>query len=187
MGNVEITSGKIKNDACHYTYGEKTENGSQEVDVKPQALIHDDMRRAFRQLVPHLAYICELVPKNKQLDIAMDDIQRLSDGSPLFGDLVNYKVTAFKVSGTGDAQGVTITGQKKLDSGKILNLNTPFLKWEDEYAYIQELRIAIGSCQSEILQYMEGKFAPDLPGLFDDLEDDVYKGEPEDFTEGDDI
>lgn len=171
MQSIKIISGKIKNkDFCDYSFEEKTEAGAQTVNVSSDAIIHDDMRAKFKQLVPHLAYICEEIdPAKNELEDAMDDINSLLDGSKLKGKLSYYKVTAFKLSGSGDGEGVTITGQKKLQSGKVVNFNTPFIRWEDEYEFIHELRVAITECQEEITQYMDGKKAPDTQlALFDD-------------------
>lgn len=178
MSQVEITAGKLKYDYCDYSFNERTENGKQDVNVSPETIIHDDLRNSFRQLVPHLAFMCDYVPNSYTLEMAVDNMSELPEND-LSQQLLEFKVTAFKISGSGDSQGVTITGQKKLKSGKVLNLNTPFLKWEDEYEFSQELRIAIGNIQSEIIQYSEGKKAPDAQmSLFE--EDEILDPEFED-------
>src|SRR5690606_6818893 len=111
---------------CNYEDEERTENGSQTVQVSSEVIIHDDMRLAFRQLVPHLCLICEEIEDSDDLAVAMDSINSLNEESDLATKLQSYRVTAFKTSGSGDGEGVTITGQKKLKSGKVVNLNTPF-------------------------------------------------------------
>ncbi len=177
MSEVKITAGKIKGDYCEYSFSERTENGSQAVNISSEAIVHDDMRYAFRQLVPHLAFICDYLPVSTQLDIAMDDITKLQEESDLHTSLSVFKVTAFKLVGSGDAQGVSITGQKKLQNGSTLNITTPAVKYEDDYQYINELRIAVDKCQSEIVQYSDGKKAPDAQlEMFGD-NDDMFEGE----------
>ncbi|TEB40688.1 hypothetical protein D0809_29335, partial [Flavobacterium circumlabens] len=46
--------------------------------------------------------------------------------------------------------------------GKVLSLNTPFLKFEDynDYYFMAELREAIDNLKSEVYEYLEGKQAP---------------------------
>lgn len=179
---VTIKSAKIKNKLfCDYAYEEETEHGSQSVSVSSVAPIHDDFHRRFRQLVPHLALMCEEVDDSDDLAQAMDKMESLSELSRLSEKLRKYKVTAFKITGTGDTEGIVITGQKKLATGKVVNLNTPNLKWEDEYEYASELRITVQELRDEVIEYMDGKQAPDVQGrLFEDGEEAL-----EEVLEGD--
>lgn len=151
MADIVITSGKIKGDYCSYSYDERIESGSQAVQVSSEYIIHDDLRASFRQLVPHLVFICEETDHSNELEVAMDDVFKIPEESPLALKLQSYKVSAFKIVGSGDSQGVVITGQKKLQSGKILNLNTPVIKWEDDYLFANEMRVAVDRAQSEII------------------------------------
>ena len=73
----------------------------------------------------------------------------------------DFTVTGFSIGGSGDNEGVTLIGQKKLSTEKILNITTPFEKWEgSEYSFISELADAIESCKHEVEQYLNGKMAP---------------------------
>lgn len=174
MSSIDITAAKLKGDFCDYSFKERTLNGSQQVEVKDcEVIIHDDLRDKFRQLIPHLAFICDQVKDTPQLEEAIEDMKATSYGDEE-GEhfLSNFNVTGFKISGSGDNQGVTLIGQRKLLSGKVLNLVTPFIRYEDEYLYMNELRIAVSECQEEVAQYMQGKKAPDAQlSLFDGEED----------------
>ena len=179
MSEVKITAGKIKGDYCEYAYGERTEKGSQSVNVASEAIVHDDMRKAFRQLVPHLAFICDYIPLSNSLEKAVDEISNLEEDDKLYEELTRFKVSAFKMVGSGDGTGVVIIGQRKLLNGSTISVATPAIKWEDDYEYINELRIAVDRCQSEIVLYSDGKKAPDVQAeLFDDEEQ---------FNEGEDL
>jgi hypothetical protein len=120
-----------------------------EVTMKCDQLVHDDLVKAFDKLKVHLAIICELH------EAAVFEID-LADFDPE-EHLPNIKVTSFSIGGSGDDLGVTITGQKKLKSGKILNLNTPFIKYYDEidpYMYAGEMAESIQGCVYEAEEYI---------------------------------
>lgn len=170
MSQATITAAKLKGDFCDYSFKEYTQNGSQHVDVKDcEVISHDDLRRRFNQLIPHFILICEQIPTTSMTPELFDDFAAHIEDDILKEEILFYKVTGFKISGSGDSQGVTITGQRKLSTDKVLNLNTPFIKFEDEYLYANELRIAITECQQEVIEYMQGKKAPDAQlSLFDE-------------------
>lgn len=112
--------------------------------------IHDDLRAAFKKLHPHLALISEMI------SMGFDSLEDYND--KLWED---YTVTGFSIGGSGDNEGVTLIGQKKLSTDKILNLTTPFEKWENsQYKFIGDLADAIESCKHEVEQYLNGKMAP---------------------------
>lgn len=94
MPDIVITSGKIKGDYCAYSYDERIEQGSQSVQVSSESIIHDDLRASFRQLVPHLVYICEEIDHSNELEVAMDDVFKITEESPLALKLQSYKVSA---------------------------------------------------------------------------------------------
>lgn len=184
MANIEINSAKLKGSGvthCEYSYEQKTESAHEAIGVSSDAPVHDDMRLAFRALVPHLAFICEEVDNSNELIEIMDRYNGLiEDGADtvLMTRLAKYKVTSFKCTGTGDTAGIILSGQKKLITDKIVNLNTPNLKWDDDYQFSQELYAAIERCKTEVLHYMEGKQAPEVQGsLFGEVADAVYENE----------
>lgn len=76
-----------------------------------------------------------------------------------------FEVRSFTIGGDGDHEGVTISGFKKLRGSKVLNLNTPFTKFNPDfefsgYEYLFELRRAVNNCVDEITEYIKGKHAP---------------------------
>ena len=100
------------------------------------------------------------------------------------GDLDGFNVNChgFTIGGSGDHEGVCLVGYRGLDSGKYLNLVSPFTKWSDEeYEYISELGQIIEECKHEVRLYMfEGKYKPEaqqeLP--FPEAEDEFVHSEP---------
>lgn len=112
--------------------------------------IHDDLKAAFKKLNPHLALIAEMIANP-----ALDDLDMISD------EVKDFNVTGFSIGGNGDTEGVTLIGQRTLSTGKILNLTTPFEKWDgSEYAFINELAETIEECKHEVELYLNGKMAP---------------------------
>jgi hypothetical protein len=148
MSNVTIKKAKIINgDNLAVTYTEEVGKDTNKVNLECSARIHPDLRTAFAKLDEHLAELCE----------------QYDEG----GDLCRMQIssTGFSIGGSGDHEGVVLIGQRALDSGKVLNLTSPFEKWEDEagtYGNIDDLSLAIEECISEVNAYLfDGKHAPD--------------------------
>lgn len=152
MSEVKIKKAKIKDDL--FLEVEFTEElpGHSKKDTKLTCTIpvHEDLKAAFQKLVRHLAQLCDdLTCKSKKLD----------DWSE---DLLEYSVKGFSIGGTGDSEGVTISGSREAKHG-IVNLNTPFQQYESsEYKWISELGSDIEDCLFEVREYLfNGKRAPE--------------------------
>lgn len=144
---MEILKAKITRDnTLVATY--KDENGTTTVEGKN--LVTNDLKRAFSMLVPHMAFLCEQKEAENRLslDELPDNIETILD------------VTGYTVGGDGDSKGVTVTGKRFLKSSKVLNLNTPFTKFNDEneqYDFQFELEQAIEQCDFEVREYLFNK------------------------------
>lgn len=144
---MEILKAKItKDNTLVATY--KDENGTTTVEGKN--LVTNDLKRAFSMLVPHMAFLCEQKEAENRLslDELPDNIENI------------LEVTGYTVGGDGDSKGVTVTGKRFLKSSKVLNLNTPFTKFNDEneqYDFQFELEQAIEQCDFEVREYLFNK------------------------------
>ena len=86
------------------------------VTIEGKNIVHKDLEFCFTELVPHLAFLCEM----KEAD-GKESFDELPD------DILNtLDVTGFSIGGDGDSEGVTLTGKRFLKSKKVLNLNAPF-------------------------------------------------------------
>lgn len=140
-----------------------------------KAFPHDDLKNAFLFLRVHLAIIAD------QLQGLKADIHFLEDEEQ-FGFIEQFTVNSFSIGGNAEHEGVTLSGNKKLSRGRLLNLNTPFTKFEDEtgepYEFALELKHLVDHVCEEVELYLDGKIAPDAPNLFnsgdDDEKDDVF-------------
>lgn len=133
---------------------------------------HPDLLAAFHKLNRHMALVCEQVRKTdepfskKKMKITssvnggeeMDATDLFGINAEDHGILSRIKVTGFSLS--ENAEGVTLIGMRKLASGQVLNLISPFIKYED---YNDEtLPMQISDAESEVLQYLDGKYSEEV-------------------------
>lgn len=144
-----------------YTETEPDGDASISTDIKSlcRRRVHHDLLDAFERLKVHLAFLSEQV-----------DIQDTDDltNPEIFNDprFLKFHVTSFSLGGDIDSAGVTITGQRKLKSKKVLNLNSPFTQFEamegkdEQYEFLHELYRDVMNCVGEVEEYLRGKHAP---------------------------
>ena len=117
MTEIEIKSAKIKDSIfCEYSYEEVVENPKDNrnntVTITSVAPVHEDLINAFRQLIPHMATICE------EVAIQISDINIIDDISmDLDGKFAKFNVVQFNITGSGENEGVQISGTKTLTNG----------------------------------------------------------------------
>lgn len=151
---TRITKAKIKDDLLQVSYEEIHPDGVVDlVEKKCDHLVHGDLRSAFDALRPHLAKLCDL----REGDVIKKNIENLHEEA-----FTHIKISSFTISGEGEEAGITISGSKRFGN-KVINLNTPFQKWEDEYEpyqFADELSQAVERCIYEVEQYLfHGKHA----------------------------
>lgn len=131
--------------------------------------VTEEFKETLQVLGIHCILICELV-----------DVEKVK------GDLANYHpkmlefVTVKGISwGGDDGEGVTLSFERKLSTGRVLNLNTPFTKFNDEqivYKFDEELQEAIAAVEEKIEAYLGGEYGEgaqlgmDLPEAKGELE-----------------
>lgn len=155
MENVknEILKVSVKNDRCEITFKESfTEaNYSNEVSKKCSQIVHADLKAALERLKMHLVVVCE------QPEAGLIDFESIHQST--LEQFDNYIVTGYTIGGSDESAGVTIIGQKLLKSGSVLNLISPFIKFEDmeAYAFAGELFADIQGCNWEVSEYLFGE------------------------------
>ena len=144
---MEILKAKVtKDNTLTATYRDETGT----VTIEGKNLVTGDLTKAFTGLVAHMAFLCEL---------------KEADGKKFLEDLPDnigniLEVTGYSVGGDGESRGVTLTGKRFLKSNKVLNLNSPFTKFEDDnepYEFAFELKLAIFACEHEVNEYLFNK------------------------------
>lgn len=171
---MEILKAKVTKDNT-LTASYRDENGTTTVEGKN--LVTNDLKDAFNSLTAHLAFLCE---------------QKEADGKECLEDLPKdidkkLEVTGYTIGGEDESRGVTLIGKRFLKSNKVLNLNSPFTKFDDEnepYQFGFELEQAIQACEYEVNEYLFNKkwkvvqqelpFADDAPAS-DVVPDDIQE------------
>lgn len=144
---MEILKAKVTKDNT-LTASYRDENGTTTVEGKN--LVTNDLKDTFNALVAHLAFLCE---------------QKEADGKECLEDLPKgidkkLEVTGYTIGGEDDSRGVTLIGKRFLKSNKVLNLNSPFTKFDDEnepYQFAFELEQAVEACSYEVNEYLFNK------------------------------
>lgn len=144
---MEILKAKVTKDST-LTATYRDETGT--VTIEGKNLVTSDLLNSFSKLVSHMAFLCE---------------QKEADGKEFLEDLPNnldkvIEVTGYSIGGDGDNKGVTLTGKRFLKTNKVLNLNSPFTKFEDDnepYQFAFELEQAISTCEYEVNEYIFNK------------------------------
>jgi hypothetical protein len=153
---IEIRGATIKSIFCNYSYDHTVApNTTNAVSVKSEIPAHEDLFKAFKKLVPHLAVICDEVIAEDISDITM-----ISETDPVSEKIALFNVSSFKLDDYDAKEGVSITGEKRLKIGDSVGLVTPKIRWDnDRYPFVEELRVAVSELLFEVEEYMKGKQA----------------------------
>jgi hypothetical protein len=176
---IEIRGAKLKDDFCNYTYELKTgPTAGDACNRSGASIVHDDLKTAFRKLSPHLAVICEEVDSHKISDISDYELLDPTEdwrANSIEKKVLQFFVTGFTLDGTGENEGVTLFGFKRLSTGDDLTLKTYKIKWSGVYDFIDDLRSVVDGIIHEVEEYMNGKAAPKMvqQDLFEEETDKV--------------
>lgn len=154
---IEILKGKIlKGDKVEieYTRRDNLEEKPARCTYEHTAPPRQQLKKAFACLSVHAALLGEFIPLTSIEEILEPDPELIKD----------FNVSGFTIIGSDDNEGVILTAQKTLKSGKILGLNIPIIRFNDEsensYPHLQELSDAVDMCKDEMSLYLAGSHAP---------------------------
>ena len=146
---------------------EFTEQRTQEAPARAFALTcheqaHPDLTHRLSRLVPHLCLLTEQLAETP--DYWPDEAEELP------ARFQPFTVTGFSM-GKGQG-GVTLIGQRILTGGKVLNLNSPYVSFDDEtgaaYPYAPLLETELAVALAEVEAALRGKCSEYRQlGLFD--------------------
>jgi len=125
--------------------------------------IHDDLRKAFRQLIPHFVFICEEITDETLIEKAINNYEDYLEDkeTSLFPTFFKYYVSDFEIKGKGDAEKLKISGSKGLESFETISFTAPEIILDStKYKFVEDLKETVELLKSEIIAYMEGKHAP---------------------------
>jgi hypothetical protein len=178
---IEIRSATLDGDFLQYGYDIIIDANTKDSVPKRKGgrIVHDDLKAKFKKLVAHLPAICEEIPEGDIVDI--DDIEPfnadLHDEGSLPFKVSRFRVQSYSLKSSGENETVTINGQKQLSNGEWIGMDSYPVRWDSEYGFINELKVAIEELNHEVELYMGGKTAPrmiqpEIPGLDENTEAD---------------
>lgn len=179
--DLEIISASIKDELCNYGYELLTgRNSGDKIPTRKGAhFIHEDLKEAFKNMDVFLAHIDGVFNSwiNNQTHISdlEDKVDTKDIDNKLFLD--NYHVSSIKISGQEESRAVIIGGTKFTTHGDI-SFQTPKIKLNGTYLYLDELQVRLDVLISEVEQYMDGKRAPEFEQLgmeFEEPSDDDFE------------
>jgi hypothetical protein len=141
----------------------------QDADVKnliktsSDAPIHDDLRNAYRRLIPHFAFICEEVKDEELVRKAIENPDSYLYDRELAPDdtFFKFRVTEFAIEEKKGFEYVSLHGCKSLATFQEVCWPTPKIDLDDSsYPFRSELTENIEDLKAEVLAYMQGKQAP---------------------------
>jgi hypothetical protein len=156
---TEINKAKITRHKTLYVEITTTKDDGSVVEAQEEHdnIVHDDLEKAFQKLAVHLVLLTDL----REGDNIGTGRGKIAIDAVTPDMFEKFTISSFSIGG-GDDEGVTITGRKQLSASKVLNLNSPFQKYEDEmepYKYGSELAADVQACVYEVEQYLKGKCA----------------------------
>lgn len=122
---------------------------------------HNDLLGKFNTLRSHLALVCEMNTKMKNIGDA--EIEQPENLAP------KIYTTGIVITGTGESDGVVIIGFKVLAGGARLNLVTPNIMFDD-YEHASHLIDLLAAIEREATAANRGKRKVIQGNLFDDGE-----------------
>lgn len=148
----DIKKAVIRKDRLNVNFNERflEANYTNSIAKNCDQIIHSDLKEAFNKLKLHLVVLCEQPEADK--------IMKMSFTSPGYHEtLSNYIITGYAHDSNDGVDGVTISGEKLLQSGKVVDLKIFTDLTEESYKYAEELKIDILSCDEEVDQYLFGE------------------------------
>ncbi|MCR5888365.1 hypothetical protein LRS06_11435 [Hymenobacter sp. J193] len=151
---IRIQKAKVKNQqlVCEFTEQRTDEAPPRAFTLTAHELVHPDLLHAFSRLVPHLCLLTEQLTETPTY-WPEDPAEAL----PSHFD--QFTVTGLSVGQGGG--GVTLIGQRMLSGGKILNLTSPYVAYDDEtsqaYNYAGLLDTAVLDALTEVEAALRGK------------------------------
>lgn len=158
-----------------YKYEAKDADKKDNSNTTSDAPIHEDLRKAFRVLIPHFAFICEEITDENLIRSAIQNpedylFERENAVTDVF---FKYNVYQFEVKKSKNYDFHILTGSKCLKNLDEVVFSTPEIDLQDDkYPFQKELNEAIENVKLEVLAYMQGKQSEKAQlNMFDDNED----------------
>lgn len=121
-----------------------------EISKKCNMIVHNDLIEALKSLRVHFALLCDLREVNSFPVDFGDEIEKFDHETYL--EKIN--ITGISLGGEDESAGVVIIGQKELPGGGVLNIVTPFTRFDSDYSHCNTLEQAVNNLIYEAEQYL---------------------------------
>jgi hypothetical protein len=181
--NIIIKKAAIRSGMfLNYEFEQRDEISNNNIKTQSDAPIHDDLAKAFRQLIPHFAFITDEISEElarKCIDDPETFIFQPLEDAPE-PRIYNFHVHEFSIMDKKGLNFVSISGSKTLLSKDTISFSTPSVDLDslNDYKFVQQLSTLVEVLKKEVLLYMEGKQSErrQLEMFKDeDLEDDAIE------------
>lgn len=164
--NIIVKKASVKSGIfLSYSYFMTEGDVKNKIATTSDAPIHDDLKNAFRNMIPFFAHVCEEITNEKLIKAAIQDpeehLQRKEDDEEdKVYPLLKYTVVGFEIGGKDESEGIIMTGYKWLDRGDEVAFSSPLVRFDSDYKFVAELTEAAETLKKEVFEYMQGKQAP---------------------------
>ena len=146
-----------------YEFEQTDSNVKNMIKTSSDLPIHEDLRKAFRALIPHFVFICEEITDETIIEKAINNYDAYLENKETSAhpELFKYYVSDFILAGKGDNIKLKISGSKLLESFGSISFTAPEIILDStKYKFIEALKDAVEVLKHEVIAYMEGKHAP---------------------------
>lgn len=115
MQNVTIKKAQIKDgNYLSVEYSESLPDGFSSIKKECKIPVHPDLKLAFAKLDRHLSALSFQYNANGVITL-------------------DISCKGFSIGGSGESEGVTLIGTRILPSDKVLNINSPFQRFDSDF------------------------------------------------------
>lgn len=162
--NIVIQKAQLNGISLSYDFEQKDVDSNNLMKVKSDVPVHDDLKNAFRNFIPHFAFICEQVTDEKLVKKAVESPEDylLNKETALDLTFFKYYVHAIVHNTKKGNNKITIIGCRQVgEQFEEIGFQSPEIDLDDSsYIFINELIEHFDLWKKEVLAYMQGKQAP---------------------------
>lgn len=162
--NIVIQKAQLNGIFLSYEFEQKDTDSNNLMKVKSDLPVHDDLRTAFRNLIPHFAFICDQVTDEKLVEKAINDPLLYTGDKETAPDVAFFKYQVYAVSLNTKKGNNKITMHGCRQVGELfdeISFSSPEIDLDsDKYKHTAKLSEMVELLKSEVVAYMEGKHAP---------------------------
>lgn len=165
---IEIKNASLKDMQCSYGYELLTgKTKGDTINRKGIHIIHEDLESSFNKLVVFVAHIDGVFSHWANNQTPLTELEAREE-------LEKYSVYGFQLTGAEENKSVIFKGSKETPYGS-MSIDTPKIKLNGGYLYLDEAQIRLNDAIAEVEEYMNGKTAPQFE------QEEIEFEEEEDF------